>query len=71
MKTDIMFSSKTDEYATPQDLFDELNNEFNFNLDPCSTKENHKCNNFYTKEDDGLHKNWGGTDASLIRHTLK
>lgn len=56
----IHFSSKTDEWSTPQDLFDELNSEFHFNLDPCATKENAKCELFYTKEDDGLSKDWSG-----------
>lgn len=60
MKTDLMFSSKTPEWATPQDLFDELNKEFNFTLDPCATKENAKCKKYYTKEDDGLSKDWYG-----------
>ena len=55
-----MFSSKTPEWATPQNFFDELNKEFNFTLDPCATKENAKCKKFYTKEDDGLKQNWGG-----------
>ena len=53
-----MVSSKSNEWATPQDLFDKLNKEFNFTLDPCSTKENAKCKNFYTIEDDGLSKLW-------------
>ena len=33
MNTDVMFSSKTDDWATPQDFFDELNREFGFTLD--------------------------------------
>ena len=28
MNNDVMFSSKTCEWATPQDLFDKLNSEF-------------------------------------------
>ena len=55
-----LMSSNTDEWATPQKLYDELNKEFNFTLDPCSTKENHKCSTYFTKEDDGLQKEWGG-----------
>lgn len=55
-----MLSSKTPEWATPQGLFDELNAEFHFNLDPCSTHENAKCEKHYTKEDDGFSKSWGG-----------
>lgn len=55
-----LFSSKSDEWATPQNLFDELNKEFNFDLDPCATNENHKCEKFFTLQDNGLTKNWGG-----------
>jgi site-specific DNA-methyltransferase (adenine-specific) len=58
MNTDLMFSSKTPEWSTPQDFFDELDKEFNFTLDPCATKENSKCRKFYTKEDDGLKQDW-------------
>ena len=55
-----MFSSKSDEWETPQDLFNSLNDEFHFTLDPCSTHENHKCDKYYTQEDDGLSKDWVG-----------
>lgn len=54
----VHFSAKTDEWATPQDLFDTLNKEFNFTLDPCATKESAKCSKFYSIEDDGLSKDW-------------
>ena len=58
--TQVMFSRNTDEWATPQDLFDELNKEFCFDLDPCSTDDNHKCEMHYTKEQNGLNADWGG-----------
>ena len=54
------FSSKTDDWATPQDLFDKLDNEFHFDLDPCADENNHKCDLFFNVEQDGLSKNWGG-----------
>lgn len=60
MNTDVMFSSKTDQWSTPQDFFDKLNDEFNFTLDPCADEQNHKCDVYYTKEQNGLSKNWGG-----------
>lgn len=53
-------SNNTPEWATPQSFFDALNREFSFTLDPCSTHENAKCEKHYTKEDDGLSKDWGG-----------
>ena len=55
-----LFSSATVEWATPQALFDELDAEFHFNLDPCCTHENAKCTEHFTKAEDGLSQNWGG-----------
>ena len=70
--TEVMFSSKSDEWATPQAIFDELDKEFYFNLDPCSTDENHKTPRYYTAKDDGLVKNWGGVQSlcqpALLKH---
>lgn len=60
MNTDVMFSSKTDDWETPQDLFDKLDQEFEFNLDVCATRDNRKCRNFYAKELDGLKQDWSG-----------
>lgn len=55
-----LFTSKTDEWATPAATFAELDAEFHFDLDPCADASNHKCADYYTKEQDGLSKNWGG-----------
>lgn len=55
-----LFTSATDEWATPQDFFDVLNAEFHFTLDPCSTDENAKCAKHYTKAQDGLSQDWAG-----------
>lgn len=57
---EIMFSRNSDEWATPQYIFDELNAEFHFDLDPCSDSNNHKTNEYYTTEENGLEKDWGG-----------
>lgn len=55
-----MFSSRTDLWETPQDFFDNLNNEFNFDIDVCASQENAKCNTYFTKEQDGLQQSWRG-----------
>lgn len=60
MNHELMFSHKSDEWETPQHIFDALDAEFNFNLDPCATDKNHKCVTYFTKEEDGLKQNWGG-----------
>lgn len=60
MNNDLFFSSKTDQWATPQHFFEELNKEFNFSLDPCADSSNHKCTKYFSKEDDGLKQSWSG-----------
>lgn len=50
--------AKTDEWETPQDIFDKLDEEFHFTLDVCATKENAKCGKYFTKEDNGLSQDW-------------
>lgn len=60
MNTELMFSSKSDLWSTPQEFFEQLNSEFNFNLDPCSTHENAKCEKHFTINEDGLMQDWGG-----------
>ena len=60
MNTEVMFSSRTDLWETPQDLFDKLNEEFHFTLDVCALPENAKCESYYTPEIDGLSQKWSG-----------
>jgi site-specific DNA-methyltransferase (adenine-specific) len=65
METKVMFSSQTNEWGTPHDTFDELNKEFNFTIDVAASKDNHKCERYYTKEQDGLTQSWGGETVFL------
>jgi len=55
----VHFSSATVEWPTPQGVFNELNAEFGFTLDPCATHENAKCEKYFTMADDGLKQDWG------------
>jgi hypothetical protein len=61
MITSGLMSSDSMEWATPQDLFDELDAEFHFTLDACANELNHKVANYYTVEQDGLAQEWTGT----------
>ena len=61
MITSGMTSSLSNEWTTPKDLFDRLNDEFGFTLDPCSTHENAKCEHHYTINENGLLQDWQGT----------
>lgn len=60
MNTNVMFSSEKDDWETPQDFFNILNEEFHFTLDPCSTHENTKCEKHYTIAENGLTQDWSG-----------
>ena len=43
-----------DNWATPQEFYDKLNNEFNFDFDPCPLNENE-----ISPDEDGLLISWG------------
>lgn len=53
-----LFSSASEEWSTPQDLFDRLHACFNFTVDAAASKENAKCKRFWSKEDSALDKSW-------------
>lgn len=61
MITSGLMSSASDNWATPQAFFDELNSEFDFELDVCADDLNAKCKRYFTKEQDGLKQEWTGT----------
>lgn len=69
MKTETLFSRRSDEWETPQEFFQELDKEFHFDLDACASDGNHKCDMYYTAADNGLSKNWGAIQCGAIRHT--
>lgn len=60
MNREALFSSKTDLWATPQTLFDDLDREFHFTTDVCAIPENAKCENFFSPYMDGLKQEWTG-----------
>ena len=60
LNTKVLFSSKEEKWATPQDFFDKLNDEFHFTLDAAASPNNAKCTNYFTEEQDGLAQSWGG-----------
>ena len=67
-----LFSQNSDEWATPVDIFEALDAEFHFTLDPCATDQNHKCDLYFTQSDNGLLQNWGGAkrilQSAVLRH---
>jgi phage N-6-adenine-methyltransferase len=53
-------SSADENWGTPQAFFDALDEEFQFSLDAAASASNHKCECYYTKEEDGLIQRWSG-----------
>lgn len=58
MNTELMFSSQTKNWSTPQYLFDELNKEFEFTLDACADTSNYKVRKYFNEKSDGLSQSW-------------
>lgn len=56
----ILYSSESEVWETPQDLFNMLDDEFHFDIDVCATPENAKCSTFFSPLDDGLSQDWKG-----------
>ena len=53
-------SSESDDWWTPQWLFNRLDREFNFELDVCASSDNATCQNYYSRQDDALQQEWTG-----------
>lgn len=58
-----LFSCNSDDYETPDYLYDLLNSVFDFHLDPCARMSSEAQKRIhtkirFTKEDDGLCKSW-------------
>jgi phage N-6-adenine-methyltransferase len=53
-----MFMSERGDWETPQELFDELDAEFHFDLDVCATDQTAKCERYFTPANDGLAQTW-------------
>jgi phage N-6-adenine-methyltransferase len=60
-----LYSSRSEEWSTPQDFFAKLNHEFRFTLDPCASPQNAKCRRFFTKKQNGLVRDWSGERVFL------
>lgn len=61
-----MDAAKTDDWATPQSFFDELNKTYRFTLDVAASQSNHKCDEWFGLDHDdelrrdGLKAQWSG-----------
>lgn len=72
IKREALYVSNNDEWETPDHIYDALDAEFHFTLDPCATDKNHKCEQYFTQSENGLLQNWGGAiECFAIRHTAR
>lgn len=60
MTVKVYHSSQSDEWVTPQSLFDTLHAAFKFDLDAAATAANAKCSSYLTAEMDALACQWWG-----------
>lgn len=58
--TSALRSSKRSDWETPPDFFSALHAEFGFTLDVCAHAQNHKCEAYFSEEEDGLAQSWSG-----------
>lgn len=65
VRNDGRWHSRGSDWGTPKELFDELDAEFHFTLDPCASDWNAKCKKYYTEKDDGLAQDWSDETVFL------
>ena len=53
-----LFSSKKQDWATPQYIFDYCDRFYRYGLDAAATAENSKCKRYITPEQDSLGTDW-------------
>ena len=59
MRQEAIGTNRSEEWETPQELFDALSEEFGgFDLDPCATAQNAKCEKFFSIKENGLMQDW-------------
>lgn len=62
---EVHFSSKSNEWHTPDWLYKQLDDEFHFDLDAASTDENAKCPKHFTEKDDALGQDWAAAGKTV------
>lgn len=55
---EVMFSSQTITWSTPEEFFNKVDSEYNFTVDVCADTTNYKCKKYFSPKDDGLKQSW-------------
>jgi phage N-6-adenine-methyltransferase len=56
------FSSRQQDWETPDDLFTKIDSVFHFTRDVCADKQNRKCKEYWSEGDSCLDKIWDGVN---------
>ena len=54
------YGKRGDNWSTPTDFYEKLNDEFHFSVDVAASDENSKCERYYTVKSNGLAQDWTG-----------
>jgi len=54
----VHFSSKSNYWQTPPELFRKLNEEFHFEIDAAAGANNRLCSKYFSEDNSSLDKNW-------------
>ena len=60
-----------DDWKTPFQLLQSLDNEFDFTIDLAADNINRVCDRYYSEQDDALLQSWKGSEDFVIRHSQK
>lgn len=66
-----LISSERQNWETPQDLFEKLDQEFKFDLDAMADKSNSKKDVFFSKEQDSLKQDWAAYNSIFCNPPYK
>ena len=55
------FKTVKQNWETPDELFQYLDNIYLFTIDLASDQSNTKCDKYYSEKDDALSKSWNGS----------
>lgn len=61
-----LFSSDKDDWETPQQLFNKLNEKYHFVIDLAASVENAKLPRYFTTADDALSQDWSQINGSMF-----
>ncbi|AXC38863.1 UNVERIFIED_ORG: hypothetical protein [Escherichia phage CMSTMSU] len=69
-KQSVHFSTGKDNWTTPKDFFEDLDELWEFTLDAACVKETALCDKFFTPEDNSLEQDWETISCGSTHRTV-